>query len=237
MYYCPDWTNLTLQGNWYSPEFKDVKLVYDRCSGTGCATDEEFEQWFKEVTIFEIIISSFFDVSDFSQPIQYFLDDIYVSMNNGRSVVYETYIKRNIIELHDDFLGLFNDLVEDTFYQMSSSRYFTADDTSGPGKGRYFVHDFKIDKEYDVYERKVYTISGVLQDVGGFYNSLFFLGLVIYSKFQGSFYFSSVISKLYQVESIVESKRKTTINKRFKPKVNDSTSIGIDESSVMDDVP
>jgi hypothetical protein len=42
---------------------------------------------------------------------------------------------------------------------------------------------FKIDKQVDIYSRDVYTVMGVLQDVGGFYNSLFFAGLLIYSRF------------------------------------------------------
>ena len=54
-----------------------------------------------------------------------------------------------------------------------------------------------MDKEYDIYERNVYSFVGVLQDVGGFYNSLFFAGLFFYSQFQGSIYFSAIISKLY----------------------------------------
>jgi hypothetical protein len=36
--------------------------------------------------------------------------------------------------------------------------------------------------------------------VGGFYNSLFFVGLCIYSHFQGTLFFSGIISKLYMVE-------------------------------------
>lgn len=42
-YYCPDWTNLTIQGNWYSPEFKVITLNYVRCTGDNCSSDEEFE--------------------------------------------------------------------------------------------------------------------------------------------------------------------------------------------------
>jgi len=42
---------------------------------------------------------------------------------------------------------------------------------------------FKIDKQVDLYTRNVYTIMGVLKDVGGFYNSLFFVGLFLYSRF------------------------------------------------------
>ena len=53
----------------------------------------------------------------------------------------------------------------------------------GPGEGVYLYQIFKLDREYDIYERSVYTIIGVLKDVGGFYNSLFFLGLFFYSRF------------------------------------------------------
>lgn len=35
-------------------------------------------------------------------------------------------------------------------------------DEDSYGEGIYFAQDFKLDKEYDVYERKVYSISGVL---------------------------------------------------------------------------
>lgn len=50
---------------------------------------------------------------------------------------------------------------------------------------------------YDIYERSVYTITGVLKDVGGFYNALYFIGLFIYSQFSGSIFFSAFINRLY----------------------------------------
>jgi hypothetical protein len=89
---------------------------------------------------------------------------------------------------------------EDHFFQRSHNEYFTSDDTYGPGKGRYFSQDFKLDKEYDIYERQVYSLAGVLQDVGGFYNSLFFAGLLVYSQIQGTLFFSGIIARLYMVE-------------------------------------
>jgi hypothetical protein len=76
-------------------------------------------------------------------------------------------------------VGLFNDKVEDNFFQVSKNTYFTIDQSSKSGV--LFEQSFKLDKEYDIYERQVYSIAGVLQDVGGFYNSLFFGGLLIYS--------------------------------------------------------
>jgi hypothetical protein len=61
---------------------------------------------------------------------------------------------------------------------------------------------FKMDKQVDLYSRSVYTIMGVLRDVGGFYNSLFFAGLLLYSRFQGTIIFSKLVSKLYQIEQV-----------------------------------
>lgn len=45
-------------------------------------------------------------------------------------------------------------------------------------------------------------MAGVLQDVGGIYNSLFFAGLILYyySKFQDTLFFTGIISKIYMVE-------------------------------------
>ncbi|CDW81986.1 UNKNOWN [Stylonychia lemnae] len=212
-FYCPDWFNLTIQGNWYSPEYKLVTLGFRRCSGKNCATEEEFQSWVGKITMQEIIISSYFDVSDYENPVHYFLDDLYLPFQYNRSVVSNNYIRRNKLELHDNLFGIFNDQVDLTFYQKSERIYFTSDVNEGPGEGIMFFQNFYLDKNYDIYERRVYSFSGVLQDVGGIYNSLFFAGLFIYGRFQGSIYFSSIISKLYQVE---EFKKGTKKQKKLK---------------------
>jgi hypothetical protein len=50
--------------------------------------EQEFEAWFKKITVQEIVISSYFDVSDYESPIHYFLEDVFFSLENGRSVIY-----------------------------------------------------------------------------------------------------------------------------------------------------
>jgi hypothetical protein len=44
-----------------------------------------------------------------------------------------------------------------------------------------------------------------LRDTGGFFNALYFVGLILYSQFQGSYFFASFISKLYQVEHLSDN--------------------------------
>ena len=148
----------------------------------------------------EVFISSYFDINDYTTPIHYFLDDSYICFEEGRSIIYTTYYNKNLLKLSDQFFSLFTEPIQDYFYSLSKLTSFTTDANEGPGEGVYFQQEIKLDKEYDIYERSVYTITGVLQDVGGFYNSLFFIGLVIFSKTQTALFLSSLFSRIYQVE-------------------------------------
>ena len=47
-------------------------------------------------------------------------------------------------------------------------------------------------------------MTGVLKDIGGFYSSLYFVGLILYSQIQTSVLFTALINKLYQVEILPE---------------------------------
>ncbi|CDW89563.1 UNKNOWN [Stylonychia lemnae] len=201
-YFCPDWQNLTIQGSWYSPVFKYVQLTYQRCDNQNCSDEEEFQQWFQGKWIQQIIISSYFNIGDYDEPVKYFLDDSYQAVEYGRTTYNNVFFKKNELKLSDNLIGFFNDLIQQYFYQMSVNKVFYSSDTGGVAKGIYYRQDVKLDKEYDVYERQVYSISSLLQYVGGIYNSLFFIGLFILSRFRSSLYFASLISKLYQIEHL-----------------------------------
>jgi len=86
-----------------------------------------------------------------------------------------------LLQLQDSILGLFNTRHDNFFYQVSRKDSFLSDQDEGPGPGIYFYQLFKLDNEYDIYERIAYTLTGVMKDVGGIYNSLYFVGLLLYS--------------------------------------------------------
>ena len=60
MYYCPDSSNLTLQGNFYSPVHSRVELIFQRCLKPypQCANDTDFAQWVGGITMIQIMIST-----------------------------------------------------------------------------------------------------------------------------------------------------------------------------------
>ena len=85
----------------------------------------------------EVIISSYFDISDFTKPVHYYMEDIFFSLQPSKSVVGTVYFKKNSLKLNDNIFGLFNTLLSDYFYQMSRIETFLSDDELGPGPGIY----------------------------------------------------------------------------------------------------
>lgn len=81
-----------------------------------CAGDDEFKEWMRKITFQEIIISTYVDTSDYDKPIHYFLDDIWISMDPERSIVYPTYIKKNVFNLDDDYFGLIGSKQSEYFF-------------------------------------------------------------------------------------------------------------------------
>lgn len=81
------------------------------------------------------------------------MDNIWTNLHYGRSIIYQTFFKKNNLELNDDTFGLFGTQVDDVFYAINKNVYFTADMDEGPGPGVLFSQDIILDKEYDIYSR------------------------------------------------------------------------------------
>ncbi len=52
-----------------------------------CASDDEFFEWVRKITIEEIVISAYFDINDYENPIKYFMEDTWISLRPENSVV------------------------------------------------------------------------------------------------------------------------------------------------------
>jgi hypothetical protein len=83
---------------------------------TTCAGDDEFKDWIKKITFQEIISSAYVDTSDYDSPVHYFLDDIWISLDPSRSIIYPTFMKKVYLNLDDDYFGLFNSKKQEYFY-------------------------------------------------------------------------------------------------------------------------
>lgn len=116
-------------------------------------------------------------------PLKQYIVDSFVALRPDACVVQQFFLKKSIIELDDDLIGLVGSTTSDYFYQLSNKETFMADTQYGPGPGVYFNQKFKLDASEDVYTRQVYNLAGVLTTVGGFRNALYYVGLFLYARF------------------------------------------------------
>ena len=84
-----------------------MQLIFKRCKGENCSTEEEFKEWVSKIFIEQMIVNTYFDPEDYIQPIHYFMEETYISLQYGRSVLTNLFIKKNTITLNDDMLGIF----------------------------------------------------------------------------------------------------------------------------------
>ena len=159
-------------------------------------------------------MASSFQPDNYDNPVKYFYEDFWVSLESNRSVLQNIFIKKNLLILHDDIFGIFSSTIQDYFYLKSETAYYSTDwQNEEVGVGVLYLLQIQLDKHYDIYERQVYTFSMVMQDVGGLFNSLYFVGLLIYSFFRDSLLFSDLVSRLFSQFDHNNTQRKSNLSK------------------------
>ena len=74
-------------------------------------------------------------------------------LQSDKALVSQIYFKKASIQLKDNIFLNFKFQENDYFYQVSKSENIYSDIEFGPGKGIYLYQLFKLDNEFDIYER------------------------------------------------------------------------------------
>lgn len=85
------------------------------------------------------MVNKQFDPTDFKKPIRYYIEETYLSLNYGRSVMTNLFVKKSSITLNDDLMGLFRSSTEDYFFSRSLTEYQTGGVNDLAGEGVYFL--------------------------------------------------------------------------------------------------
>ena len=62
------------------------------------------------------MVSSYFDETNYDNPINYYIDDYFVSLQASKSILVDWFVSKNIINLYDSLSGLFEVPNTDFFY-------------------------------------------------------------------------------------------------------------------------
>lgn len=106
---------MSVVGTTYSEKYRFVNLYVDKCSnttykhenGTGkCKSDEEINTWIKSnggVILNFVVVDSYFDGSDYVQPIKYkLIDKFFYFLDPAQEKWTGFYLKENNAVLYDN---------------------------------------------------------------------------------------------------------------------------------------
>ncbi|CDW73837.1 UNKNOWN [Stylonychia lemnae] len=187
-------------------------MEYEKC-GTSkynytqaeCQDQNVIDDYFNDEVFSLAIVNTYFDFFDFKDnyPIKKFIDDsFFVEVEASKIKKANIYIQLQDAQLQDNYLQL-GQTDQIQFHQISNNREYDKMYVDSDG---YMIALFlRLDDQYDLYNRKIYSFLELLGDIGGLYRSLQGIGLFIVGKIAGILFLSDVMNKIYQVRKNFES--------------------------------
>lgn len=138
-----------------------------------------------------------FDFNDFEDPIKTFVDDsIFFELESDRAKKVNFFTMKSEAELEDDYLQL-GQQENLEFFNVQNMREY--EDKFG---GSYINFYIRYDSQYNIYERKIYSIMDLLGDIGGLAESLYILGMLFVGFISHRLFISSILRRVYQVRRL-----------------------------------
>eukprot|EP00347_Sterkiella_histriomuscorum_P010692 403375291 len=179
--------------------------VYSDGTKLTCKSVEDQRKYFNSVDFRIRYVYTYFDSEDFNQPIKAYLEDkLFLPLQYGVKKGVEIHLKKNHVALNDNILP-FQSSKDLTFISTETQIFFQADINR---KGLSFAHiNLRLDRRQDLFTRNVYSISQLLSDIGGIYNTLFLIGFILASQFSEKIFYAKAIKEIFQT---YDMKQKST---------------------------
>jgi hypothetical protein len=157
------------------------------------------------------MVNSYVDFTDFTPRmmddikdvetvgvVKQFIDDRYFfDLEPNRQKMANLYLMLSRAALQDDFVQL-GQQTDIDFIEIENADFY--EDRYYEENGYIVSVNLRFDRKYNVYNRQIYNIMGLLGDIGGMYSSLYFLGMLLISFYNRRLFISAIIRNLYQVK-------------------------------------
>lgn len=154
------------------------------------------------------MVNSYVDFSDFTPRqmddlndvenvgvVKQFIDDrFFFDLEPYRQKMANIYLMLSQAALQDDFVQLGQETDID-FVEIQNVDYY--DDKYYDENGNIISAYLRFDKKYNTYNRQVYNIMDLLGDIGGMYQSLYFLGVLIIGFYNRRMFIAAILRSLY----------------------------------------
>mmetsp|Transcript_39700 Transcript_39700/g.45582 ORF Transcript_39700/g.45582 Transcript_39700/m.45582 type:complete len:302 (-) Transcript_39700:372-1277(-) len=161
--------------------------------------DEDISDTIRDHYVQLAMVSGYFDFDDYSSPVKtYLMDSSIVNLVDGMSQYFEYKLRRNSAVLSDSLLlGAQGAQTHLAFYSVSGPKTQPLNFEVGDA---YFMVVIALDQQSDQYERTAYSFFDLLAFLGGISELMKGFGFVVMYFFSDFSFYTTVFSKLYQVE-------------------------------------
>ena len=124
---------------------------------------------------------------------------------------------------------------EKTFYQVQNTKEQIELEDNDQQIASVYI---RLDSQYDIYERRIYSVGELLGQMGGLFQVILMIGVSFVSIFSERLYVSSIIRKIYQIYQI-DKTRESVINSlskvnKDKSQINSFSAIDVKENVDID---
>ncbi|CAI2385568.1 unnamed protein product [Moneuplotes crassus] len=199
-YYCFKNKNYSIGGSYYSEKYSYLEMKLRKCTGdsSNCRNDTELVDLIKKSRFSIAIVNAIVNLKDYKNPIQHMIDDgLYWELIPNFRKKTDIFLRKNEASFEDNYVQL-GFPQEAEFYQVAETTdRLESESTEGDMLSIYL----RIDKITDIYERQIYSIGELLGQTGGFYGALIGFGSLFLTIFSERLFVSSVLRKIYQIDS------------------------------------
>ena len=144
------------------------------------------------------IVNTYFDSNEYDNPIKTYIEDgIGYSGVNGISHLANFYFQNNEIETQNSYLSMFHRKQKYSFINLD-----TIKNSIGSSDESIFKFGFiKSNKKRSI-ERSVFTFLDLIGTLGGIFEIFSIIGGILVAIFSEKMFYYSVLSNLYQVDTI-----------------------------------
>ncbi|CDW74282.1 UNKNOWN [Stylonychia lemnae] len=225
-----DKSMLKLGGAWTTKRLQEIDICLAPCENStannfSCAPQTEIETYFKDIRY----VNQYFDFDDLEQPVKKYIEDRYfIPVQTFQQKGMEIFIKKSFPQLNDDY-NPFSRTKYEPFVQVDNFIEYTS-------KVNYYMNCYvkvilRVDLEYEIYTRQVYTFADLLTDLGGIFSALFAIGSISVSFISENMFYSQIIKDVYQTQSYNDKKVQSSNQNDFESQRD------LDKHSISDQSP
>ena len=150
------------------------------------------------LSIFVFIVNTYFDQDDYTNPIKTYVEDglEYNGLNSYQSQA-KFYFQKNDAEMLDDYFSIFPSPQQKSFFRLASKNNLLSYSTD-----EIITISFLKSNQKQTIERSVFTFLDLLGVLGGIFGILSMFGGFFVSIFEDKMVNYSILSKLYQVDTM-----------------------------------